>query len=117
MSGLLDSSSQHFTKMKQFISVEDTYRFLHPDKHEYTYIDPSNRGTMSRIDYILMSRAQMQRLRSVQICVAPVPDHKAVIMCFNIRDRDRGKGYWKLNATFLKDTAFTKRIKNIILAT
>jgi hypothetical protein len=90
---------------------------MHPNTRDYTYIDPTGNGRMSRIDYILSSRAQARRLKSVSINVAPVPDHKAVLACFNMRDRDRGKGYWKLNVSHLNDMEYKKCIEAVVRET
>ena len=49
--------------------------------------------------------------------VAPVPDHKAVIVVFEANECIRGKGYWKINNSVLKDYSYKKSIIEIFKQT
>jgi exonuclease III len=115
--GTTDRSSAHFVQAKTFISIDDTFRKLYPEKREYTYIDPSGSGIMSRIDYIIASTALSARVKAVHTRPAPVPDHKAVFALFHINNGTRGKGYWKLNTNLLHDDKYINDIKYIISET
>ena len=43
-----------------------------------------------------------------------MPDHSAVVSCFNIDSEPRGQGYWKLNVSILEDSEFKEGISCII---
>ena len=112
-SGKLDASSGHFTNLKRFVCADDTFRHTNPACREYTYIDPSGRGNLSRIDYILSSRYMTSNTKSSSILVAPVPDHKAVFAHFYSNSRPRGRGYWKLNSQFLGYDEYKYEVKSL----
>jgi exonuclease III len=117
VSGKLDASSSHFTNFKRFVHADDTFRYKNPTAIEYTYIDPSGRGMMSRIDYIMSTKYLTNSVKSIDICVAPVPDHKAVVAHFCSSNRPRGKGYWKLNSTLLESEEYREKVNTIIVDT
>ena len=45
--------------------------------------------------------------------IPKIPDHKALIMDLDIYN-DRGKGYWKLNTSLLKDETYIEGIQSLI---
>ena len=47
----------------------------------------------------------------------PCPDHKVVFMLLEGKERKRGKGYWKLNVSILKEEEYREIIPNIIEGT
>ena len=87
---------------------------MHPDKIEYTYIDPSNRGFNSRIDFILTTKNVNNKVIFCEHKAAPVPDHKAVFMQIKYNGNPRGKGYWKLNTSILDDVEYINGIKDVL---
>ena len=115
-SGNLDHSSSYFSKLKDSLSLTDTWRNLNPSKIEYTYMHPSGNSN-SRIDYILCSKRMAPYLQSSKINVAPVPDHKAVVSHIFRQSKKRGRGYWKLNNSFLNEKTYCNEISNIISKT
>ena len=57
---------------------------------------------MSRIDYIFCNANLSKCLQKAYVKVAPVPDHKAVVIHLRSSKTSRGPGYWKLNSSALK---------------
>ncbi len=56
----------------------------------------------------------------VEVCelkISPCPDHKAVIMSIQCRDKQRGKGYWKLNTSVLMEDLYKEIVRDIITDT
>ena len=113
----LDKSACQLTKLKRYLGVEDSWRKLHPDKVDYTYIDPSYRGYNSRIDLIMVSKLLSDFIELCEHKPAPTPDHKAVIVqiCKNINER--GKGYWKLNTSVIEEENYKLGIRQVITST
>ncbi len=95
----------------------DIWRIKHSPKRQYTYIDPSNRGSNSRIDKFLISETLSYSVTSSEILHAPSPDHKALLIEISEKTSKRGKGYWKLNSSILKDTEYQTLIKELITDT
>ncbi len=73
-----------------------------------------NGNNMSRIDYLLCTQHIAKKATSVIIAPAPTPDHQAVIACFSLQERKRGRGYWKLNTSILKDVEYKHEVSSII---
>ena len=81
------------------------------------YIDPSNRGYSSRIDYILGTKAILKQCKTSSTITAPTPDHKAIFIQISINYKKRGKGYWKLNSSIIEDREYQAEIQILIQET
>ncbi len=114
-SGNLDGSSKQFSQFKKSMHVTDIWRKANPGNVEFTY--GTNPQNMSRIDYLLCTNEFARRVTDVCITSAPVPDHQAVKAEFSLQDRRRGRGYWKLNISVLKDKQYCRSVSNIIKST
>ena len=90
---------------------------MHPSKTEYTYISSTQTKVKSRIDYILVTDELLNFCKSVSILTAPVPDHKGVVLHLKTENMQRGKGYWKLNVSVLKEEEYKTGIKQLIFET
>ena len=97
VSGILDKSSNTLDKLKTNLKLSDCWRYHNKDKKEYSYIDPSPRGSNSRIDQWLISDTLLPCTVSCHMTQALTPDHKAVILNFHVTNRRSGHGYWKIN--------------------
>ncbi len=116
-SGITDKSTSSLKDLKRELSVTDAWRQMHPGKKEFTYVDPSYRNLNSRIDILCVCK---ELETCVEICehrLAPCPDHKAIIMTLRCNDKKRGKGYWKLNVSILKEDEYKECVRSIILDT
>ncbi len=113
----VDRSVEQLRKMKRELNMQDLFRRIYPNKRDYTFIDPSGNGTMSRIDYILASEPLLGKVKQVKIKSAPVPDHRAVSAVIDLKSRPRGRGYWKLNYSVLHDDYYRLQVKQIIRET
>ena len=54
-------------------------------------------------------------INTAQLKIAPkIPEHKASVidLCLN---NNKGKGYWKLNTTWLQDKTYVKGITSLII--
>ncbi len=103
--------------LKQFLAsfnLVDSWRLKNKSTTDFTYIDPSNRGYDSRIDYIFIPHILKDKITQCYIKPAPVPDHKAVNVILNMCEKNRGSGYWKLNTNVLTDDLYVKGIEEII---
>ena len=113
-SGVIDRSSKQFADLKSNLEVCDIWRYNHPTKSDYTYISTAETGGKSRIDYILVSNDLLSFCKSSTIITAPVPDHRGVLLHLQSENKQRGKGYWKLNVSVLKEKKYIDGIKNLI---
>ena len=71
----------------------------------------------SRIDLWLISYSVSNVTDSCAIKQSPSPDHKAVVIEIAMNKKIRGKGYWKMNVSILKDPNYVEEITNLITCT
>ena len=68
----------------------DIFRTLHPKKSEYTFFSSAH-GTFSRIDRILGHKANLNKLRSIEIISSIFSDHNAMKLEINHGKRNEKK--------------------------
>ena len=102
----VDRSTTVLIDIVKQLNVEDMWRCLNPNDIECTYIDPSPNMSNSRIYLLLCSHTLKSLCVSSKICQAPAPDHKVVKLVFKASVNSRGKGYWKMNNTFLNSKEY-----------
>ena len=108
---LNDKSRKTFHDFINQIGLKDTWNVINPQKPGYTYIDKRT-GTKSRLDYIFTGKhINLTRIKNI-ICPI-VPDHNALCLVISRRKQKKGPGYWKMNASLIKDPDF----KNIMIST
>ena len=113
-SNVSGKTSTSLKNLKRSLHIVDSWKLLHPDDEDYTYIDPSFRNYDSRIDLICVCEDLQHSVTSCQHKITPAPDHKAVILVIEEGKTERGKGYWKLNVSILNDEEYRADIRQII---
>jgi exonuclease III len=102
----------NFNNLIDASSIKNTER-----QPEFTYIHPSDPLRNSRIDYILVSKTLEKQISYTNTTVAPAPDHKAVCVVLEFKERSRGRGLWKFNNSLLSDDSYLKQMTDIITRT
>ena len=113
MSGKMDKSTEALKNVLVKLNVVDIWRYLHPDSKDFTYCDPSSSMRNSRIDLLLCSDKIKAKCLKSTISQAPTPDHKVVNVTIQLSNNVRGKGYWKLNNSFLDHKDYQDEIIKI----
>ena len=91
----------------------DVWRSLHPNQKGFSFIDPTKKGHDSRIDLWLVPKPSLQHVKSCSFVQAPTPDHKAISLDIQFYNKERGKGYWKLNNSVLNDEEYKQGIAEL----
>ena len=112
-SGIIENCNTHFINFQNNCNLKDTWTSKFPEEVKYTYIPHNKNAARSRIDYILLSNHLLMSLSKINVITAPVPDHKAVVADLKIHPQKRGKGYWKLNCSYL----YLQNIKDMFIDT
>jgi exonuclease III len=112
-----DKSTEILNKLKCEWGLVDIWRKINPESKTKTYIDPSNRGYSSRIDFFLCSNNIAINVCSSDIGCAPSPDHKFVNVIFKLSNKKRGKGYWKMNASVLNESEYSEHMEMLLTET
>ena len=95
-------------------NLVDVWRHYHPTLRQYTRHQKTPR-VLSRLDYILVSSNFLNNCVKSKILPGIQSDHSVVFIQFNDNQPLRGRGYWKLNCSYLHhDTDFVNLIKDRI---
>jgi len=97
--------------------VDDVWRVQHPTTLRYTWRSRKTPIIQTRLDFFLTSRNITTRINCSDILNGFSSDHSAPVVIIDIRNRDRGKGFWKLNAELLKDPTYKEKIRECIRET
>ena len=109
-------NKKHLVDFKNNLHIYDIWKKLNPTKAQNTWTDPSNLSHGSRIDYIFSTGYVCDKItKSCDINPAPTPDHDAVVLKLSCSYKERGKGYWKLNTSILKEEDYVKGVKKVIV--
>ena len=94
--------------------LQDIWRSLNPDKLSFTWwtTKPLKKA---RLDYFLTSPALSALTSKCSIGSRYRSDHAPIFLKLNIDPHVRGKGYWKLNASLLKNEELIKKVKEEIM--
>ncbi len=89
--------------------LTDAWRDLNPNSRRYTW---HSRGKSSRFDYWFISE-HLNNLANYKILPGLHSDHSILKISLVNNILNRGKGFWKFNATLLHDQEYVTNIKKI----
>lgn len=91
------------------------WRNRNPNKIQYTW-SRKDRSESTRIDYFLIAPEVFKNCVSCDIrpIVLQYTDHNCVSLKINLSRGQKGRGYWKLNSSVLKNEDYIEIINKII---
>ena len=92
----------------------DIWRLRSPDTRRYTYVRKNPYPHGSRLDYFLISSSLCNAIKNTSIGAKVLSDHCPVSIEIVKREEARGRGYFKLNTSHLKNPSFIRQINLII---
>ena len=103
------SSREKISKAKEILNntiekldLLDIFRTLHPKKSEFTLFSSAHK-TFSRTDHILRHKANLKKIKSIEIISSIFSDHNGMKLEINHRKRNEKKlTTWRLNNILLK---------------
>ena len=95
----------------------DVWRVQHPNDLKYTWSRSKPTKMFCRLDFFLASHGLFDQIKSSSIIPGYDSDHSAVTLIIELNKIDRGKGYWKLNCSHLKNQDYIDLIKRTITTT
>ena len=104
--------------MQEFM-LKDVCRERNLDKLEFSWMKKQHRGVerkTSRIDFALISGGLDQMVKEIMYLSSLMTDHRAVYVVIEVSDKERGKGYWKLNTALLRDKEFGEYMNQEIMS-
>ena len=98
------------------LDLIDVWRIQNPEQRRFTWRQ-KNPEIQCRLDFFLVS--QCTSCNSINTDIAPgyKTDHSLATLQISTHNNMRGRGFWKLNTSFLKDEKYTKKIQSIITET
>ena len=91
--------------------LADIWRFQHPDSHKYTWYRKNPQPVFCRLDFFLVSYGITGNITKSAIHPAYKSDYSLVSIIFKPFLNPRGRGFWKLNGSHLKDIEYINRVK------
>lgn len=104
--------NRYMNIMMSEMDVQDVWRELHPLDRDYTHYSAPH-AMYSRIDYFLMSKGDIYKVKECKIGVADVSDHNAVYLKIQLNNK-RKNTIWRLNEGILNNKGLVREIKGEI---
>jgi hypothetical protein len=97
-------------------NLMDVWRILNPDIKRYTWRKKlHNNIQQSRLDYSIIASSVLYNVKECQVQTAMYSDHNPVQLTLRgDKETMRGRGFWKLNASLLKDKEYLDTINAVI---
>ena len=99
-------------KINEF-NLVDIFRHLNPTSRKFTW-KKWDSTKAARLDYFLISNSLLPYVNKVETLSSLYSDHCPVILEIDFTRFKRGRGFWKLNNSLLRDSSYVSTIKNII---
>ena len=100
-------------KLMEDNNLVDIWRLFYPDTRQYTW--RSTKAIIQcRLDYFLVSQSMTGYTNCVSILPGFKTDHSLIQLFLSKGNHPRGRGFFKLNTSFLKDLQFVNEIKTLI---
>ena len=92
---------------------QDMWRILHPDIFRFMW-RRKQPLVMSRLDYFLCAIHTANLINNCEILPGFLSDHSMVILELNTVEQIPGRGFWKLNNSFLKEKDYVEQVNEIL---
>ena len=92
----------------------DAWRLLNEDTKGFTWKILNPLRKQARLDYLLISWFMFLYLNYCKIVPGYRTDHSGVVLKLNFFEQERGKGYWMLNNSRLKDRNYVEIVHKTI---
>lgn len=94
--------------------LADIWRTKNPNSRKYTWHSSSNPIIFSRLDYFLVSCTFLNQIGNCKILPGFMSDHSLVQFDIQFNPFERGKGYFKLNNSFILQPEYQEVIRKAI---
>ena len=98
------------------LNLHDIWRMMNENKKQFTW-RKNNPVKCARLDFFLISESLLNKTVSCDIIPSYRSDHSRVLLKLNLIGQPRGKGFWKLNCSLLKDMKYLEMVKKVIQET
>ena len=99
-------------QLMESLELFDIWRVHNEEVKKFTWF--KNSKQMARLDYFLITSDWVTKTVHTKISPGYRTDHSLLTLRLNIEKFPRGKGFWKFNASLLKDENYVKLVKETI---
>jgi len=108
-------SSQRIVKTyMEETDLTDVLRYMHKDKHIFTWFRRTPSFIACRLDFFLISNSLLHLVHDTGAKCGYLSDHSRIYLNIKLSKAVRGPGFWKLNTSLLNDREYCDLIKNNI---
>ena len=95
------------------LDLIDAWRVLNPESSRFTWRQKKPE-VHCRLNFFLVNQTTFCTTISADISPGYKTDHSMITLQISLHTNNRGRGFWKLNTSFLNDIEYVNRIKLII---
>ena len=96
--------------LSESIELSDVWRILNPEATRYTW-RPRQPDIHCRLYFFLVSQSSICNITHADIILGFKTDHSMITLSLSLHSNPRGKGFWKLNTSFLSDARYLEEIR------
>ena len=98
------------------LDLIDAWRILNPDSSRFTW-KQRKPDIHCRLDFFLINLCTFCNIINAEILAGYKTDHSMITLQISLHSNTRGRGFWKLNTSFLSETEYVNQIKSTIAQT
>ena len=102
------------TSMMEELELIDTWRSENNSKKKYTWVSSKSPIKMARLDFFLVTPDIHAQIKKHTIGIGYRSDHSLIGIEIDTSETPRGKGFWKFNASLLRDSNYIQAVQNEI---
>ena len=87
---------------------------MHENDKGYTWSRRNPVRKQARLDFFLVNENSFPYVHDTSIIPGFRTDHSSILLKLKLHDNERGRGYWKLNNSLLKDRKYIQIVKETI---
>ena len=106
-------SREKVNTIKEIYDLCDPWRIYNPHRRQYTWFQRNPKNNF-RLDFYLISGDIMNLTHKTDIKPGHRSDHSIINLTLKILNDVRGKVFWKLNTSLLRDSEYSTLIKQTI---
>ncbi|CAH3030879.1 unnamed protein product, partial [Porites evermanni] len=92
------------------LDLIDAWRVLNPDSSKFTWRQRKPE-IHCRLDFFLINQCTFCNIINAEILAGYKTDHSMITLQISLHSNTRGRGFWKLNTSFLTETEYVNQIK------
>ena len=109
-------SLEVLNKFSEDLDLVDVWRVQNPESQRFTWRQ-RNREIHCRLDFFLVNKSILCSAINTDIVPGYKTDNSMITLQISLHNNTRGRGFWKLNSSFLKDEEYVIQIREIIAQT